>query len=262
MTEKQKFYTHDFDRTPQTNSPTKWITKATKQEFGESWEKCKQHGEACLLIIDHRTGQFKQQELKSMEETLSSREKKRLIKYQFQNDKLNYLERTAILRQLLGITLEQSASELKFGRNKYGKPHIKTHKPIEFNISHSKGLTLIGIHPKSSIGVDVEKINSNIKWQSIANRWFPPEITRRLQSTPKEEQLKEFFNIWCKFEAILKCNGEGLTNLKSSNIMLNKADQSASSVKIEDGFEAAVAVTQLPTGNRQSELIPINQKAV
>ena len=136
MTEKQSIHIDGADKTTLTKSPPKWITKAAKQEFGESWEKCKQSGEAQLLIIDHRKGRFKQQELKSMKETLSSDEKKRLMNYQFQNDKQNYLERTAILRQLLGIMLEERASDLKFGRNKYGKPHIKTPHPVEFNTSH------------------------------------------------------------------------------------------------------------------------------
>ena len=227
---------------PLTKSPIEWFKEESKHDFAQGWQRSKQALEPYLVIIDHRTGGFSQPVLKKNEELLSSDERERLNHYRFVDDKRNYLERTALLRVLLGIAVDHEASNISFSRNRYGKPYINTKEIIEFNTSHSKGLTLIGIHPELSIGVDIEKINSNIKWQSIAERWFPGEITSELKSMAKDQQIEEFFSLWCKFEAVLKCQGTGLTNLQKSNTLLKGAETSACSIDTPKDFKAAIAL--------------------
>ena len=242
MTEKNKIHPHFRHGTPPTKSPFEWSTQAARQEFAQGWEKSRQNLDPYILIIDHRTDQSEQSELKAMETLLSKEEKQRLNSYRTENTRKNYLERTALLRQILGITINQKASELRFERNRSGKPHLKSIESIKFNMSHSKGMTLIGIHPKLNIGVDIEKINLNINWKSIAERWFPIDINNKLNVLPTDQQAREFFSLWCRFEAVLKCDGKGLANLDSSNLLLKEAVQSATMITTQDEYKAAIAI--------------------
>ena len=41
--------------------------------------------------------------------------------------------------------------------NKYGKPAFAEHPEVQFNLSHTRGAVLVGIHDRP-IGVDIERI--------------------------------------------------------------------------------------------------------
>lgn len=90
--------------------------------------------------------------------------------------------------------------------NEYGKP-LKD--GIYFNISHSKEYVIFALY-KHKIGIDIEYINLDIK----------DDLIRYALNEQEYNNLKnkeEFYELWTKKEAVIKC--EGVTIGKIKNIL-------------------------------------------
>jgi len=151
--------------------------------------------------------------------------------------------------------------KIVFQYNDNGKPSLsgKYRKELYFNISHSHGAALCGIAVGRSIGVDVEKIRTNISYNKIANRQFSPSEINMLRKSPLDEKIQTFFTLWTRKEAFLKATGKGLlfpmshfdvsntavepvTFLKYSSISEENSDWYIHDLDIEAGFCSALAV--------------------
>jgi 4'-phosphopantetheinyl transferase len=62
-----------------------------------------------------------------------------------------------------------------------------------------------------AIGVDVEKVRSDLEADRIAARFFSPSERRALQSVPEHLRLGAFFDCWTRKEAYIKAIGGGLS---------------------------------------------------
>lgn len=79
--------------------------------------------------------------------------------------------------------------------NKYGKPGFAGHSEVQFNISHTRGAVLVGIHDQP-IGVDIERLR--------------PVSERTMQRIASVSTEKEFFESWVRRESRSKWGGAGL----------------------------------------------------
>lgn len=121
----------------------------------------------------------------------------------------------AALRNLLGQWTGVPAQSIVFGQNAAGKPHLnpdQTKSPISqpchFNVSHSHGVSLIGICPNREMGVDLEPVRDLPSREALARRWFHPEEVKALEQ--KGWDPAAFFAIWTAKEAVVKALGTGL----------------------------------------------------
>lgn len=106
-----------------------------------------------------------------------------------------------------------SPEDIVLLKTENGKPYIKDHPDIHFNISHTNGAIAVAFSD-SPIGVDVEKIRDfNLK---ITERFFTPYEKKHLFcKTP--DTKRSFFEIWTKKEAYIKRYGLTLSQLKSTD---------------------------------------------
>jgi 4'-phosphopantetheinyl transferase len=99
--------------------------------------------------------------------------------------------------------------------NDYGKPSIAAEhvaaRGIEFNLSHTDGLVVMGVTRDRSIGVDVENVRACEVGIEIAERFFAPEEILALRALPEEKQKHRFFEYWTLKEAYIKARGMGLS---------------------------------------------------
>ena len=86
----------------------------------------------------------------------------------------------------------------KFVYNRYGKPSFDGYPDLQFNISHTRGAILIGLHSQP-IGVDIERIR--------------PVSERTMQRIAGTATRREFFESWVRRESRSKWNGAGLGTL-------------------------------------------------
>lgn len=125
-----------------------------------------------------------------------------------------YLTSQWLLKNLLSSLLQIPASEISFQKGPLGKPYLSEKQnglKLDFNISHTKEITLIGFAKEMQIGVDVEKIVERKYSEHLATRFFKPsEVQWITQASDHQEKLKRFFRIWCMKEAVIKTIGGGI----------------------------------------------------
>jgi 4'-phosphopantetheinyl transferase len=83
------------------------------------------------------------------------------------------------------------------------------------------------------VGIDLERIRSDLAVAEIAERFFSRREVAMLRALPTEEQREAFFRTWTRKEAYLKARGEGLS------VPLDQFD-----VSLVPGEPAAVRDTQ------------------
>lgn len=86
--------------------------------------------------------------------------------------------------------------------SKYGKPSFLAHSDVRFNISHTRGAVLVGIHDES-IGVDIEKVR--------------PVSERTMQRIAGVSTEREFFESWVRRESRGKWGGSGLAAMREED---------------------------------------------
>ena len=148
--------------------------------------------------------------VKSIESHLSTEESQRADHFHFPADRDRYIAAHGCLRDILARYLRCEPSQLEFIVNGYGKPALNEHN-LEFNLSHSGEIALVGVTRGRKVGVDVEHIRSDIEIESISSRFFSPNEVAELSTLPPEQRMMAFFNCWTRKEAYIKAHGLGLS---------------------------------------------------
>ena len=113
-----------------------------------------------------------------------------------------------LLSQYVGLPTAQ----LHFETQAQGKPTLMTPSsiPIQFNVSHARGMALIVLTLQHAVGIDVEWIDRKIHDRDIAERYFSAQESTYLASLPPTERTHQFFGFWTCKEAYLKMQGKGI----------------------------------------------------
>ena len=126
------------------------------------------------------------------------------------------------LRQLLAIYLDLLPEEIDFSYNQSGKPFlaVKSSSNLVFNLSHSGSRAILAVAIDADLGVDIEKIDFNLNFQSLATRYFTPEEIIKLREASIVRQRRQFYRIWTRKEAVLKMIGSGFSAAEPSGEFL------------------------------------------
>ena len=141
---------------------------------------------------------------------LTDDELERAARFRFDRDRSRYVAAHIVLRRLLGRYLGVTPRSVPLVRLAGGKPALAADAAPAFNMSHAADLGLFGFRHGGSIGVDVERIRSNMDIDSIAGRFFTPAESQYITGTGGDAQLRRFFTTWVRKEAVLKAVGQGL----------------------------------------------------
>jgi 4'-phosphopantetheinyl transferase len=145
---------------------------------------------------------------------LSADELARAAKFHFESDRNRYILARGILRTILGHYLSKSPDLLHFEYTSHGKPKLSTnagYDALDFNLTHSGEFAMYAIAKRRNIGIDIEKIRSDIAIAQIADKFFsPPEISF-LQGIDKDKLPDVFFQLWTRKEAFIKATGNGFS---------------------------------------------------
>ncbi len=125
--------------------------------------------------------------------------------------KKQFIISRARLRQILGAYQKVPPSQIQFKYNNYGKPALAElyHSSLSFNLSHSDNWAVLAVADNSSVGVDLEKIDPDLNFTSLANQYFDKRENKFLEKYPTERQRRGFYRLWTQKEAMLKLNGFG-----------------------------------------------------
>src|SRR5215467_2071965 len=130
---------------------------------------------------------------------LSGKERCRAENFKFEKDRARYIVAHVALRQILGGYLEADPSRLEFLESPQGKPELILRPGwvlLKFNLSHSHEAALVAVARGREIGVDIEYIKREFKWQEVAEQFFAPGEVAQLRALPADEQQRAFFTCW------------------------------------------------------------------
>jgi 4'-phosphopantetheinyl transferase len=187
---------------------------------------------------------------------LSDEERLKALNYKLVRDQSRYVSSHGILRQILAAYSGQAPSELRYVYTKYGKPILnnqKTEKQLYFNMTHAEDAVCYIVSIKNEAGIDLEKVNGDFDWYSIAQAYFSHQERCFLESIASDEQANAFFYIWTRKEALLKALGVGLSGMGSmgDDVLSYFNDKYVmASFQLEENFQGSLAVDSRTSGVR------------
>jgi 4'-phosphopantetheinyl transferase len=144
---------------------------------------------------------------------LSDEEQARAARFRFEEHSRRYVVAHARLRQQLGILLQSTPADLTLASGAHGKPRIageQGRECLEFNLSHSGSLGLIGWTWKRAIGVDIEFWRPMSDEAALVQRYFSASEIAAYELLAPAQRTPAFFNCWTRKEAYVKAVGRGL----------------------------------------------------
>lgn len=146
---------------------------------------------------------------KNYQKHLNEIEKQTADNMQAQKIKKNHVVCHFATHEILSRYLNIALDSIPFTYSKFFKPFLlQNEKQVEFNLTHSSSIALLGVTKKFRIGIDIEKI------KPIDNR----EDVEKLVFTNKErlwiaqqqiDQDEKFYRLWTAKESLIKGIGEG-----------------------------------------------------
>jgi len=151
--------------------------------------------------------------IEDLKQTLSSDEQERAAKFYFDADRRRFLIGRGMLRILVGHCLDTPASRIVFDYSEAGKPTVAAagQPPLQFNVSHSGEIVLIALTRGRAVGIDVERVRTDIPIDQIAAGFLSTNERNDLSTLAVDMQCDAFFACWTRKEAYLKASGAGLT---------------------------------------------------
>jgi len=154
-------------------------------------------------------------QIQSFRHNLAADELARAERFHFEKDREHFIVARGVLRAILGRYLNRAPEGLSFCYSVHGKPALAGESggdAIRFNVSHSHGIALYAVTRGREVGVDLERIRSNLAVAEIAERFFSRRDAAMLRTLSTEAQCEAFFRFWTRKEACLKARGEGLSS--------------------------------------------------
>jgi len=192
---------------------------------------------------------------------LDKEEQHRAARLVRKEDRQRYMLAHGGLRAVLSRYLGINPEAVEMCRNEAGKPFVtkksRGQSVITFNMSHAHGRAVIAVSMGQEVGVDLERIRSDIEVATLSERYFAPSEHATIMQSTQEQRAGRFFRFWVAKEAVLKAQGIGLRALSQCEILLG-ADGVGAEVLVpmcsplqdnwrvcflscDEGWEAAVA---------------------
>lgn len=156
-----------------------------------------------LIIYDDMT-QITEEEIHRLLPLVSDERRNEALRYKHLFGQFACLKSYVMLRELL----EQRglAHPFRFDYNEHGKPYLKDHPEIHFNISHCKAGIAVAVADQP-IGIDIEG------YRQVSDslvRYTMNEEEQRLIGE-SDDPVRTFTAFWTKKEAVFKLRGTGIT---------------------------------------------------
>lgn len=122
-----------------------------------------------------------------------------------------YIVGRASLRGILGELLAMDPRDVPIVRGERGRPQLGLAVALDFNVSHTADVALIGATRDARIGVDVERLDREINVGGIARKFLTQTERRALADLDADSARRRVLRLWTCKEAISKSTGDALS---------------------------------------------------
>jgi 4'-phosphopantetheinyl transferase len=152
------------------------------------------------------------EEFARIAEWLSPAEHGRAARFRREYLRRRYIIGRASLRWALGRTLSIPPASVPIVRDERGRPRLDGIDGIDFNISHTDDVALIGIaRGGARIGVDIERADREVNADGLARKFLTPAERSTLAPLSGDERCRRFVHYWTCKEALSKATGDALS---------------------------------------------------
>ena len=144
---------------------------------------------------------------------LSGDERAAQARFRFAKDQRRYLVTRALVRTVLSRYAAVRPEDWAFSPGPRGRPQISLPRPapaLDFNISHSADLVMLGVTSGRTLGIDTESVEAREADIDGLDRYFAPEESAALLALAPHERRRRFFELWTLKESYIKARGLGL----------------------------------------------------
>lgn len=135
-------------------------------------------------------------------------------RFRFPHDRHLYVLTRSLVRSVLAGYTGLAPEAQVFARTRRGRPWLANAPdrapPLSFNLSHTRGLLLLGVAGQHNLGVDVETLDRP-NLLHLSDQFFAPSEIAALQTLPLEQRHERFFEYWTLKESYIKARSEGLS---------------------------------------------------
>ncbi len=160
-------------------------------------------------------------------------------------DARNRLAAWLLARVALGELTQSPPRDLEFSRvcrycgKLHGKPRLtgRWAGSFDFNLSHSKNVVALAVSQTREVGIDVEFVRNNVRWDAVAPTVFGADADAWLEKHAGPERPVAFFKAWVDREARAKATGLGLPGISATDV----SGLTSTAIAVEPGYVGAVA---------------------
>ena len=149
--------------------------------------------------------------LRQCEAYLSGAERARASRFGTDGLRSRYVIGRGTLRTVLGRTLDVPPADVPIVRGDRGRPQLAGDTTLDFNVSHTAGVALIGIARGVRVGVDIERDDRRINVEGIARKFMSAAERATLATLAPEAARRQLLRLWTCKEAMSKATGDALS---------------------------------------------------
>ena len=115
-----------------------------------------------------------------------------------------------LLRRVLAPYAGLAPDALRFGREARGRPFLLGERMPDFNLSDTRGGSLVAVAAYLRVGIDLERLDRQLTHRELARRYFAPREIAALEALPDEAARQAFLRLWTAKESSCKATGTGI----------------------------------------------------
>jgi 4'-phosphopantetheinyl transferase len=191
-------------------------------------------------------------QLEALGSLLSQEECRRARRYRDRGSRVEFIVSRGVLRLLVSRYVRRPAGDLCLRTGPHGKPELVSPgigRRMRFSLSHSDAITLCAVTWNRRVGVDVERVRSDLDLLAIAERQLAIDEAAAIRNASGIRRLDLFYRCWTRREACLKARGEALAT--ASPEASDSGLQVIALAVPAAGYAAALAVERGRTRIRQ-----------
>ena len=142
---------------------------------------------------------------------LSDAERTRAARFGMPLLQTRYVVGRTALRTVLGSVLGVAPPDVPIERGVRGRPRLREHVGLDFNVSHTADVALIGISDTARIGVDVECRDRPINVTGIARKFLTETERADIAAMDADAARGAVLTLWTCKEAMSKATGDALS---------------------------------------------------
>lgn len=141
--------------------------------------------------------------------TLTEAEQARAARYRVLDIGRTFEAARVFLRDVLARYTNERAGSLAIANSPAGKPAL-TGFDLEFSLSHSGKIALLGVTRGQALGVDLESLDKPVNLTQVGPEVLSNDEMTALRAIEGSDQSTAFYHYWTVKEAIGKAMGTGL----------------------------------------------------